>query len=96
MSKMNPNEKKENASKNENVNNEEATNLQEEQSNAADETAGSDNVSGEVEALQKKYSELNDSLLCIILLHQNIVFQCTYRLQRYHFCGNIYVEKSQK
>ena len=33
MSKMNPNEKKENASKNENVNNEEATNLQEEQSN---------------------------------------------------------------
>ena len=42
MSKMNPNEKKENASKNENVNNEEATNLQEEQSNAADETAGSD------------------------------------------------------
>ena len=27
MSKMNPNEKKENASKNENVNNEEATNL---------------------------------------------------------------------
>ena len=54
MSKMNPNEKKENASKNENVNNEEATNLQEEQSNAADETAGSDNVSGEVEALQKK------------------------------------------
>ena len=51
MSKMNPNEKKENASKNENVNNEEATNLQEEQSNAADETAGSDNVSGEVEAL---------------------------------------------
>ena len=32
MSKMNPNEKKENASKNENVNNEEATNLQEEQS----------------------------------------------------------------
>ena len=37
MSKMNPNEKKENASKNENVNNEEATNLQEEQSNAADE-----------------------------------------------------------
>ena len=36
MSKMNPNEKKENASKNENVNNEEATNLQEEQSNAAD------------------------------------------------------------
>ena len=48
MSKMNPNEKKENASKNENVNNEEATNLQEEQSNAADETAGSDNVSGEM------------------------------------------------
>ena len=59
MSKMNPNEKKENASKNENVNNEEATNLQEEQSNAADEAAGSDNVSGEVEALQKKYNELN-------------------------------------
>ena len=36
MSKMNPNEKKENASKNENVNNEEATNMQEEQSNAAE------------------------------------------------------------
>ena len=62
MSKMNPNEKKENASKNENVNNEEATNLQEEQSNAADETAGSDNVSGEVEALQMKYNDLN--VLC--------------------------------
>ena len=44
MSKMNPNEKKENASKNENVNNEEATNLQEEQSNAADETAGKRNI----------------------------------------------------
>jgi len=29
--------------------------------NAADETAGSDNVSGEVEALQKEYNELNDS-----------------------------------
>ena len=57
MSKMNPNEKKENASKNENVNNEEATNLQEEQSNAADETAGSDNVSGEVEALIKTGGE---------------------------------------
>ena len=55
MSKMNPNEKKENASKNENVNNEEATNLQEEQSNAADETAGSDNVSGEVEALLAEF-----------------------------------------
>ena len=71
MSKMNPNEKKENASKNENVNNEEATNLQEEQSNAADETAGSDNVSGEVEALQKKYSELNDSHLRLMAEFDN-------------------------
>ena len=71
MSKMNPNEKKENASKNENVNNEEATNLQEEQSNAADETAGSDNVSGEVEALQKKYNELNDSHLRLMAEFDN-------------------------
>lgn len=31
----------------------------------ADETAGSDNVSGEVEALQKKYNELNDSHLAL-------------------------------
>ena len=71
MSKMNPNEKKENASKNENVNNEEATNLQEEQSNAADETARSDNVSGEVEALQKKYNELNDSHLRLMAEFDN-------------------------
>ena len=71
MSKMNPNEKKENASKNENVNNEEATNLQKEQSNAADETAGSDNVSGEVEALQKKYNELNDSHLRLMAEFDN-------------------------
>ena len=71
MSKMNPNEKKENASKNENVNNEEATNLQEEQSNAADETAGSDNVWGEVEALQKKYNELNDSHLRLMAEFDN-------------------------
>ena len=71
MSKMNPNEKKENASKNETVNNEEATNLQEEQSNAADETAGSDNVSGEVEALQKKYNELNDSHLRLMAEFDN-------------------------
>ena len=71
MSKMNSNEKKENASKNENVNNEEATNLQEEQSNAADETAGSDNVSGEVEALQKKYNELNDSHLRLMAEFDN-------------------------
>ena len=62
---------KENASKNENVNNEEATNLQEEQSNAADETAGSDNVSGEVEALQKKYNELNDSHLRLMAEFDN-------------------------
>ena len=75
MSKMNPNEKKENASKNENVNNEEATNLQEEQSNAADETAGSDNVSGEVEALQKKYNELNDSHLRLMAEFDNYRFE---------------------
>ena len=71
MSKMNPNEKDENASKNENVNNEEATNLQEERSNAADETAGSDNVSGELEALQKKYNELNDSHLRLMAEFDN-------------------------
>ena len=58
MSKMNPNEKKENASKNENVNNEEATNLQ-------------NNVSGEVEALQKKYNELNDSHLRLMAEFDN-------------------------
>ena len=53
------------------MNNEEATNLQEEQSNAADETAGSDNVSGEVEALQKKYNELNDSHLRLMAEFEN-------------------------
>ena len=63
--------KKKTLTKNENVNNEEATNLQEEQSNAADETAGSDNVSGEVEALQKKYNELNDSHLRLMAEFDN-------------------------
>ena len=53
------------------MNNEEATNLQEEQSNAADEAAGSDNVSGEVEALQKKYNELNDSHLRLMAEFDN-------------------------
>ena len=77
MSKMNPNEKKENASKNENVNNEEATNLQEEQSNAADEAAGSDNVTDEgpeqkeLEELKKKYDELNDSHLRLMAEFDN-------------------------
>ena len=55
---MNFNSKKETADKKERQGVDDATNLQEEQSNAADETAGSDNVSGEVEALQKKYNEL--------------------------------------
>ena len=77
MSKMNPNEKKENASKNENVNNEEATNLQEEQSNAAEENAASDNVTDEgpeqkeLEELKKKYDELNDSHLRLMAEFDN-------------------------
>ena len=58
MSKMNPNEKKENASKNENVNNEEATNLQQEQENAAEECAQTDIVTEELEELKKKLPAL--------------------------------------
>lgn len=71
MSKMNQNEKKGNASKNENVNNEEATNLQDEQANAAEQMTDSDNVSDELEAMQKKYNELNDSHLRLMAEFDN-------------------------
>lgn len=71
MSKMDQNEKKGNASKNENVNNEEATNLQDEQANAAEQMTDSDNVSDELEAMQKKYNELNDSHLRLMAEFDN-------------------------
>lgn len=63
MSNMDSNEKEETSSKCENTNNEEVTNLQEEQSNATEETTPSDNMTDDLEALQKKYDELNDSHL---------------------------------
>lgn len=63
MSKMNSNEEMETSSNNENTNNEEVTNLQQEQSNATEEAAASDNMTDDLEALQKKYNELNDSHL---------------------------------
>lgn len=63
MSNMDSNEKKGTSSQHENINQEEVTNLQEEQSNAAEETTPSDNVTEELDALQKKYNELNDSHL---------------------------------
>lgn len=71
MSKMNQNEKKENASKNENMNNEEATNLQDEQANAAEQMTDSDNVSDELEDMRKKYNELNDSHLRLMAEFDN-------------------------
>lgn len=71
MNKMNANEKKETSPKEENVKQDEATNLQNGQSNAAETAEGSDNVSGEMEALKKKCDELNDAHLRLMAEFDN-------------------------
>lgn len=68
---MNAKEKKEACPKEENVKQEEATNLQEEQSNTTVEADASDNVSGEMEALKKKCSELNEAHLRLMAEFDN-------------------------
>lgn len=68
---MNANEKKETSPKEENVKQDEATNLQNGQSNAAETAEGSDNVSGEMEALKKKCDELNDAHLRLMAEFDN-------------------------
>lgn len=68
---MNAKEKKETSPKEENVKQDEATNLQDGQSNAAETAEGSDNVSGEMEALKKKCDELNDAHLRLMAEFDN-------------------------
>lgn len=68
---MNAKEKKETSPKEENVKQDEATNLQNGQSNAAETAEGSDNVSGEMEALKKKCDELNDAHLRLMAEFDN-------------------------
>lgn len=63
MSKMEQHKEHENAQKHEHVNHEETTNMQGKQSNSAAESAETDKVADEKDALQKKYDELNDSHL---------------------------------
>lgn len=71
MNKMNAKEKKETFPKEENVQQDEATNLQDGQSNAAETSEGSDNVTGEMEALKKKCDELNDAHLRLMAEFDN-------------------------
>lgn len=71
MNKMNAKEKKETSPKEENVQPDEATNLQDDQSNAAETSEGSDNVTGEMEALKKKCDELNDAHLRLMAEFDN-------------------------
>ena len=71
MSKMNFNGKKETSEKDECLNQDDATNLQHEQENAAEETAQTDNVTEELDALEKKYNELNDSHLRLMAEFDN-------------------------
>lgn len=71
MNTMNAKEKKETSPKEENVKQDEATNLQDGQSNAAETAEGSDNVSGEMEALKKKCDELNDAHLRLMAEFDN-------------------------
>lgn len=71
MNKMNAKEKKETSPKEENVQQDEATNLQDGQSNAAETSEGSDNVTGEMEALKKKCDELNDAHLRLMAEFDN-------------------------
>lgn len=68
---MDPKEKKESASVNENINNEEATNLQDNQSNATENSEDTANMTDELNTLQKKYNELNDSHLRLMAEFDN-------------------------
>ena len=71
MSNMDSNEKKETSTANDNVEKEEQTNLQAEQANATEENVSTDNVSEELQALKKKYNELNDSHLRLMAEFDN-------------------------
>lgn len=71
MSKMNFNTKKEASDTNESQKVEEATNMQEEPTNASEETKETDKVTEELNALQKKYDELNDSHLRLMAEYDN-------------------------
>lgn len=71
MNTMDSNEKREASEEREQINQEEATNLQEEQANATGETMSSDNVADGLEALQKKYNDLNDSHLRLMAEFDN-------------------------
>lgn len=71
MNKMDSTENKATSEKNEQINSEDATNLQGTQANATDETSCSDNVADELEALKKKYDELNDSHLRLMAEYDN-------------------------
>lgn len=71
MNTMDSNEKREASEEREQMNQEEATNLQEEQANATGETMSSDNVADGLEALQKKYNDLNDSHLRLMAEFDN-------------------------
>lgn len=71
MNKMDSTENKETPEKNEPINSADATNLQDMQANATEETTSSDNVADEVEALKKKYDELNDSHLRLMAEYDN-------------------------
>ena len=63
MSEINHQEEKEATSSQAEANQEEATKLQDEPTTSTDEAKEADNVSGQLEALQKKYDDLNDSHL---------------------------------
>ena len=71
MSKINFNGKNETSENEEHLIQEDATNLQHEQENAAEETAATDNVTEELDALKKKYNELNDSHLRLMAEFDN-------------------------
>lgn len=71
MNKMDSTENKATAAMNEQINSADATNLQDTQANATDETSCSDNVADELEALKKKYDELNDSHLRLMAEYDN-------------------------
>lgn len=71
MNKMNFDKKEETAGNKECQNATDTTNLQDEQSNATDESTPTDNVTGELEELKKKYNELNDSHLRLMAEYDN-------------------------
>ena len=60
MDTKNPNEKEMKTANPEEMEQQEVTNLQDNQTEKAEETAGQDNVTDDLTALQQKYDELND------------------------------------